>query len=208
MVPCVRPCVTLSWGGGGGAPAVLNTGFLVLVHSSYGPPVSSYGPRDPWGAHGPRQRPPRHPPVPLRCTARPHAPVAARPSRGAALGEVVGWWEGLWGACKWRARGMSGAEVVQMSFGGRSEVVQMSFRGRADVVQRSFRCRSEVVQRSRSFGGRGWALGAQKTGIGARWHSIGVGYGTRAAPPGSRHFRDFGGFLRLVDPPGSTPPGA
>eukprot|EP00661_Eupelagonemidae_sp_cell13_P025831 gene25831-biopygen4534 len=33
------------------------------------------------------------------------------------------------------------------------------------------------------------AIRRPKTGIGARWHSIGVGYGTRAAPPGSRNFR-------------------
>eukprot|EP00661_Eupelagonemidae_sp_cell13_P011892 gene11892-biopygen3388 len=31
-----------------------------------------------------------------------------------------------------------------------------------------------------------WPFGGQKTGSGARWHPIGVGYGSQVAPPGSR----------------------
>eukprot|EP00661_Eupelagonemidae_sp_cell13_P010573 gene10573-biopygen255 len=34
-------------------------------------------------------------------------------------------------------------------------------------------------------------LGGQKPGLGARWHPIGVGYGSLAAPPGSRKFQDL-----------------
>eukprot|EP00661_Eupelagonemidae_sp_cell13_P012553 gene12553-biopygen9496 len=45
------------------------------------------------------------------------------------------------------------------------------------------------------------AIGRPKTGIGARWHSIGVGYGTRAAPPGSRNFRGFDGHTAAPTQP-------
>eukprot|EP00661_Eupelagonemidae_sp_cell13_P007964 gene7964-biopygen18094 len=42
--------------------------------------------------------------------------------------------------------------------------------------------------RSHAEGGH---LVVKKTGIGARWHTIGVGYGSLAAPPGSRNLKNL-----------------
>eukprot|EP00661_Eupelagonemidae_sp_cell13_P025851 gene25851-biopygen16532 len=61
--------------------------------------------------------------------------------------------------------------------------------------------------RGRSDAGGGHLV-VKKTGFGARWHPIGVGYAPLAAPPGSRDFKEFDGSWRLLDPSGPQLPPA